>query len=274
MLRTHPGATILHNLICSQGRARGDPRARRRAGAHQGRSLVHQADDGRDRRRVRRRALGALLLRPQLPRRQRTDRLDARARRAQPRRPAVCRSCASRSSATPRAARSTPRSTTPAAVIERVARGFAGQPTRTASTGSPSTAARGGSTCARRTPSRCCGSTSKPPTRDECDAPRRRGAGTDHQRLNRPIDRSTHGSRPAPARDPRLPRGQGPAVLPRATRRCCTTRACSARYDDPRRHPGDADRRGRRRVDDAEHERLMARSSSDGSIAPDVRRRR
>ena len=35
---------------------------------------------------------------------------------------------------------------------------------RTASTASPSTAVRGGSTCARRTPSRCCVSTSKPPT--------------------------------------------------------------------------------------------------------------
>ena len=35
---------------------------------------------------------------------------------------------------------------------------------RTASTGSPSTAARGGSTCGRRTPSRCCGSTSRRPT--------------------------------------------------------------------------------------------------------------
>ena len=69
-----PGATILHNLICSQRRARGDPRARRRAGAHQGRPLVHQAGHGRDRRGVRRRALGALLLPRQLPRRQRPDR--------------------------------------------------------------------------------------------------------------------------------------------------------------------------------------------------------
>ena len=94
------------------GRPRGDPRARRRADPHQGRPLVHQAGDGRDRRRVRRRALGALLLRPQLPRRQRLDRLDGGARRAQPDGPATCRWCASRSSATPRAARSTPRSTT------------------------------------------------------------------------------------------------------------------------------------------------------------------
>ena len=38
MLDQHPGATILHNLICSQGRARGHPRARRHAGAHPGRA--------------------------------------------------------------------------------------------------------------------------------------------------------------------------------------------------------------------------------------------
>ena len=68
--RDHPAQPDL--LAC---RARGDPRARRRAGAHQGRPLVHQADHGRDRRGVRRRALGALLLPRQLPRRQRADRV-------------------------------------------------------------------------------------------------------------------------------------------------------------------------------------------------------
>ena len=79
MLRTQPGRDDPAQPDLLAGRARGDPRARRRAGAHQGRSLVHQADDGRDRRGVRRRALGALLLRPQLPRRQRADRFAARA---------------------------------------------------------------------------------------------------------------------------------------------------------------------------------------------------
>ena len=112
MLRTHPGRHDPAQPDLLAGRARGDPRARRRAGAHQGRALVHQAGDGRDRRGVRRRALGALLLRRQLPRRQRPDRHDARARRAQPRRAPTCRWCASRSSATRRAARSTPTSTT------------------------------------------------------------------------------------------------------------------------------------------------------------------
>ena len=31
--------------------------------------------------------------------------------------------------------------------------------------------------------------------------------------------------------DPCVPRRQGPAVLPRATRTGCTTRACKRRYD-------------------------------------------
>ena len=49
------------------------------------------------------------------------------------------------------------------AVMAAVQRGDVGLTARTTSTGSPSTAGRGGSTCARRTPSRCCASTSKPP---------------------------------------------------------------------------------------------------------------
>ena len=125
VLRTDPGRHDPAQPDLLAGRARGDPRARRRAGAHQGRALVHQAGDGRDRRRVRWRALGALLLRPQLPRRQRADRVAARARRAEPRPAQTCRCCASRSSATPRAARSTPTSTTSAAVIDDVSAEYA-----------------------------------------------------------------------------------------------------------------------------------------------------
>ena len=49
ILDKHPGETVIHNLICSQGGARGHPRARRHADPHPGRSLVHQAGDGRDR---------------------------------------------------------------------------------------------------------------------------------------------------------------------------------------------------------------------------------
>ena len=55
------------------------------------------------------------------------------------------------------------------AVMARVAERVRRRSSRIASTGSPSTAARGGSTCARRTPSRCCDSTSRRATRDECD---------------------------------------------------------------------------------------------------------
>jgi hypothetical protein len=50
-----------------EGGARGRARARRHPGAHPGRPQLHQAGDGRDRRRLRRRALGALLLPRQLP---------------------------------------------------------------------------------------------------------------------------------------------------------------------------------------------------------------
>ena len=91
--------------------ARGDSRARRRADARAGRPLVHQAGDGRDRCDLRRRALGALLLPRQLARRQRFDRGAARARAAVAAPTFRCRSCASRSSATRRAARSTRAST-------------------------------------------------------------------------------------------------------------------------------------------------------------------
>jgi phosphomannomutase len=76
-----------------QGRARGGPRTRRHAGAHQGGAQLHQAGHGRDRRRVRWRALGALLLPRQLPGRQRAHRLDDRAEQVGS--PASrCRSCA------------------------------------------------------------------------------------------------------------------------------------------------------------------------------------
>ena len=160
-LRAHPGATILHNLICSRGRARGDRRERRRAGAHPGRPFVHQAADGRDRCGVRRRALGALLLRRELRRRLRADRHRADAVRADPhRRRAV------EGARAVRALHAERRDQHPRRRRRRRAR--RGQrdamPTagRTASTGSPSSSTRGGSTCGRRTPSRCCASTSRP----------------------------------------------------------------------------------------------------------------
>ena len=113
VLRAEPGATILHNLICSRAvpeviREHGGVPVRTKVGH----SFIKQvmAETGA---RVRRRALGALLLRPQLPRRQRADRHDAPARRAEPGRSgAVDRAQAVRA-VLARAARSTRRSPTP-----------------------------------------------------------------------------------------------------------------------------------------------------------------
>ena len=65
----HPAQ--LHLL---QGGARGRPRARRHPDPHPGRPQLHQAGDGRDRRRLRRRALGPLLLPRELPGRLRLHR--------------------------------------------------------------------------------------------------------------------------------------------------------------------------------------------------------
>ena len=61
-LARDPGATIIHNLITSRGVPEIVARAGRQAGADPGRALLHQGADGRDRRRLRRRALRALLL--------------------------------------------------------------------------------------------------------------------------------------------------------------------------------------------------------------------
>ena len=164
ILDRHPGETIVHNLICSRARARGDPRARRRAGADAGRPLVHQAGDGRDRRDLRRRALRALLLPRQLARRQRLDRGAARARAALPRRrPALGAAQAVRALLAERRDQLARRR--PARGDRAHRRGVRVDARRTASTGSPSTAATGGSTCGRATPSRCSASTSRRPTR-------------------------------------------------------------------------------------------------------------
>ena len=107
-----PAPPILHNLICSKAvpeiiREHGGTPVRTKVG-----HSLHQGGHGRHRRRVRRRALGALLLPGQLPGRLRAHRRDARPRAALPRRRRRCPSCASRSTATPTRARSTPRSTT------------------------------------------------------------------------------------------------------------------------------------------------------------------
>ncbi len=90
ILDRHPGETIVLQPHLLAGRTRDHPRARRHPGAHPRRPLVHQAGHGRDRRHLRRRALRALLLPRQLPRRLRFDRVAARARAARSgRHPAV-----------------------------------------------------------------------------------------------------------------------------------------------------------------------------------------
>ena len=84
--RTAPGRDGRAQPHLLEGRAGGRPRDGRDARPHPGRPLLHQAGDGRDRRHLRRRALGALLLPGQLPRRLRPHRRDGRARAAVARR--------------------------------------------------------------------------------------------------------------------------------------------------------------------------------------------
>ena len=80
LLDKFPGSTVLYNCICSRVGPRGDRREGRDRGAHQGRAQLHQGGDGGDGRRVRRRALRALLLPGQLPGRLGDHRRHARAR--------------------------------------------------------------------------------------------------------------------------------------------------------------------------------------------------
>ena len=98
-----------------EGRARDRHRARRDAGAHPRRPQLHQAGDGRDRGGLRRRALRALLLPRQLPRRLGHHHRDAGPRADVLERPRRSPSSSHRSAATPTRASATPRSPTPPA---------------------------------------------------------------------------------------------------------------------------------------------------------------
>ena len=91
ILRPSPRRTGRAQPDLLEGRPRDRARARRHAHPHPGRSLVHQAGDGGDRRDLRRRALRALLLPRQLPRRLRHHRRPARARAAVDERCSRCR---------------------------------------------------------------------------------------------------------------------------------------------------------------------------------------
>ena len=216
-------------------RARAGHRARRHPGPHPGGPLLHQGHDGRDRRRLRRGALGPLLLPRLLARR-----LRACSRRCtcSPRWPSTDRPLSellaefSRYVDTgeinsdgaptrpPRSPRSS-RSTAPATASRS-----------TTSTGSPSATATGGSTSARPTPSRCCGSTSRPGDRRPGPAARRRPRLIEESEPDEP--------RPGPARDHRVPalprlagrRRRRPELVctacGRPTRCATTSRCCSS----------------------------------------------
>ena len=112
VLEKHPGLDHPPQLHLLQGRPRGHPRAGRHAGAHAGRAQLHQGGDGRDRRRLRRGALRALLLPRQLAGRLGLDRRADGARAARASRGSPSPSCGSRSTATRPPASSTSRWTT------------------------------------------------------------------------------------------------------------------------------------------------------------------
>ena len=160
-----------------------------------------------------------------------------------PRRTCRCRSCASRSSATRRAARSTRGSTTRAAVIEQVADGVS-------------------RTCDQDRLDGLtvdCGdwwfnlrpSNTEPLLRlnlEAADAASLRGAHRRSARARSATRGVTHAmcARPEAARDPRLPRGQGPAAVLRRRERALQP-AAEAALPRAGRHPDHAHRRGRDR---------------------------
>ena len=221
-----------------EGRARGDPRARRHADPQPRRSLVHQAGDGRDRRGLRRRALGALLLPRQLPRRLRHHRRAARARAA-----VEDRHAALRAAHAVRALRAVgrdqhPRRRSARRSIERVAEAYAdAEQDRldglTVDLGDWWFNLRPSNT------EPLLRLNLEAPDRAACDAHTaevlalvRGDAVTDREGRH-------DGARPEAARDPRVPRGQGPAALLRgrvvalqpapasvATRCATTSRSC------------------------------------------------
>ena len=124
ILDKEPGATDPAQPDLLEGRARDRAGEGRHPDPHQGRPLLHQGGHGRHRRRLRWRALGALLLPRQLAGRLRAHRRDARPRAAQPRPAPRCPSCASRSTATPMSGEINTKVDDPLVVIEHVAGAF------------------------------------------------------------------------------------------------------------------------------------------------------
>ena len=126
-LAKEPGATVIHNLITSRVVPELVARARRHAGAHPGRALLHQGDDGRDRRGLRRRAQRALLLPRLLARRLRDAGRAAHAGRAGRDRPAAVGAARRLPALRRSAARSTPRSPTRPPSLAAVEAAYAGR---------------------------------------------------------------------------------------------------------------------------------------------------
>ena len=163
MLRTNPGATILHNLICSRAvpetiREHGGVPMRTKVGhsfikqvmaetgavfggehsAHYYFARNYRADSG---------LIASMLL---------IDELSRTGQNLSVLRKPFERYAASGEINT--------QVDDPAAVIERVSAAYAECRAGPARRAHASTAGSGGSTCGRRTPSRCCVSTSRPPT--------------------------------------------------------------------------------------------------------------
>ena len=177
-LAKEPGATVIHNLITSQAVPEIIREHGGMPGPHPGRPLVHQGRDGRDRRGLRRRALGALLLPRLLERRLRHARRAARARGARRAGRHAVRAAAQYA----RYAASGEINSTVADQAAAVARGPRGLRRRDgveidALDGLTVGCADGaGSTSAPPTPSRCCGSTSRRADRGRDGGAARRAA--------------------------------------------------------------------------------------------------
>ena len=250
-----------------EGGARGHPRARRRTDAHAGRPLLHQGGDGRDRRRVRRRALGALLLPRQLPRRLRASspRCSCSKRCRSPtsplselRRPferyadsGEINTEVDRSAGDDRAGRgrtSRRRRAGPPRRAHRRLRRLVVQPAAVEHRAAAAPQPRGGDTRGVRRHVA------------EVLAPRRR--------LGLSVDDGSVGR----WRSIRCCSRSSPAPRTRARSSTSTTRTSlynprlQAPVRGPRRHPDHAHRRGRDR-DDAEHDRLMAKVEAEGHPA-------
>ena len=163
MLGKSPGGTVLYDVRASWAVPAHDRRGRRHRARQPRRACVHQAPDAEGERGLRRRGLGALLLPRLHPGRHRRRPVPAHARADLEARREALRDPA----AVPRAVlhhrrdQHAGRRRAAEAAGDQGALRRRGRPRSRTSTGSRSTSTPGTSTCGRRTPSRCCDSTSK-----------------------------------------------------------------------------------------------------------------